>query len=156
MDRDETIPPLGDELMMNWAEDLRQALETIAHGEVPDDERATPEAWMRRVAREVLDELYSAAREQVAKEQVAWEYMPTTRTTIHLIDERGDEVFRSPSRFNGLGNGRGRLVSVEPAPITVHSSRFEIRDEDGNVLWTGEMSEAIPAGDRVSVDVQMD
>jgi hypothetical protein len=55
MDRDETIPPLGDELMMNWAEDLRQVLETIAHGDVPDEVQA---------AREVLDKLYSAAREQ--------------------------------------------------------------------------------------------
>jgi hypothetical protein len=88
MDRDETIPPLGDELMMNWAEDLREALETIAHGEVPDDERATPEAWMRRVAREVLDELDEVARQQAA----AWK-----------LDEvaRKQAVARKPRSVSG-------------------------------------------------------
>jgi hypothetical protein len=79
---------------------------------------------------------------------------PAPRNTIHLFDDRGEEVFRSPLRGEVSVNDRCRLVSVETVPIALDAPRFEIRDEGGNALWTGTMSRVIPAGDVVKVHVR--
>jgi hypothetical protein len=79
---------------------------------------------------------------------------PAPRNTIHLFDDRGEEVFRSPLRAEVSVNDRCRLVSVETVPIAIDSPRFEIRDGEDKALWTGTMSRAIPAGDVVGVNVR--
>jgi hypothetical protein len=79
---------------------------------------------------------------------------PAPRNTIHLFNDQGEEVFRSPLRAEVSVDDRCRLVSVETVPIAIDSLRFEIRDEENKALWTGTMSMAIPAGDVVDVNVR--
>ncbi|MFL6141663.1 MAG: hypothetical protein ACJ72N_07310 [Labedaea sp.] len=75
--------------------------------------------------------------------------------TIRVFNDRGEEAFRSPVRAEDVGN-RHMLVSTEPVPDEIRSSKYEVRNGSGDRAYVAMTTGVTPAGSPFRVEFRID